>query len=149
METIIALPDRLFYGTSIATNILVLSKHKESTEIQFIDATSEQFYKKDVNNNILTEEHITALLELFASKQALPNISTTVDYRTIVENSYNLSVKTYLGERTVVQETEAEEETDIRELNTTIEEIVKKIDTLRTDINEQIRAVEHLARRAL
>lgn len=149
VETIIALPDRLFYGTSIATNILVLSKHKESTEIQFIDATSEQFYKKDVNNNILTEEHITALLEIFASKQALPNISTTVDYRTIVENGYNLSVKTYLGERTVVQETEAEEETDIRELNTTIEEIVKKIDTLRTDINEQIRAVEHLARRAL
>lgn len=58
METVIALAPNLFYGTTIAVNIMVLSKHKTDTKIQFIDASGEEFYKKETNNNVLTEEHI-------------------------------------------------------------------------------------------
>jgi len=145
VETIIALPDRLFYGTSIATNILVLSKHKSDQLIQFIDASGEQFYKKEVNNNILTNEHIDHLLEIFASKRHIPHVATTVDYNRIVENGYNLAVTTYL-EGTTVQESE-EEEVDISQLNTTLAEMVKKIDSLRADIDALIGAINRLEHR--
>ena len=58
VETVIALAPNLFFGTSIAVNILVLSKHKTDNTIQFIDASGEDFYKKETNNNILNNEHI-------------------------------------------------------------------------------------------
>ena len=60
VETVISLAPNLFYGTSIAVNILVLSKHKTDTKIQFIDASGEEFYKKETNNNVLSQEHIDA-----------------------------------------------------------------------------------------
>ena len=69
VETVISLAPNLFYGTSIAVNILVLSKHKTETNIQFIDASGEEFYKKEMNNNILLQEHIDALMQLFDSKE--------------------------------------------------------------------------------
>ena len=58
VETIISLPSNLFYGTSIAVNILVLSKHKSDTKIQFIDASGEGFFTKETNNNVLEDKHI-------------------------------------------------------------------------------------------
>lgn len=61
VETVISLAPNLFYGTSIAVNILVLSKHKTDTKIQFIDASGEEFYKKETNNNVLSQEHIDAM----------------------------------------------------------------------------------------
>ena len=61
VETVISLAPNLFYGTSIAVNILVLSKHKTDTKIQFIDASGEEFYKKETNNNVLSQEHICLL----------------------------------------------------------------------------------------
>ena len=63
---LIALAPNLFFGTSIAVNILVLSKHKSDTKTQFIDASGTDYFKKETNNNILTPEHIDAILELFA-----------------------------------------------------------------------------------
>jgi Type I restriction-modification system methyltransferase subunit len=56
VETVIALAPNLFFGTSIAVNILVLSKHKTDTLTQFIDASC--LFKKQTNNNILTDDHI-------------------------------------------------------------------------------------------
>ena len=79
VETVIALAPNLFYGTSIAVNIMVLSKHKTDTKIQFIDASGEEFYKKETNNNILTEEHIENILRLFADKKDKEYISKSVD----------------------------------------------------------------------
>lgn len=63
VESVIALSANLFYGTSIATNILVLSKHKTDTKTQFIDASD--LFKKETNNNVLTDEHIAQILKLF------------------------------------------------------------------------------------
>lgn len=61
VEAVISLAPNLFFGTSIAVNILVLSKHKTETKTQFIDASGEDYFKKETNNNILTEEHINAI----------------------------------------------------------------------------------------
>lgn len=46
VEAVISLAPNLFFGTSIAVNILVLSKHKTETKTQFIDASGEDYFKK-------------------------------------------------------------------------------------------------------
>ncbi|MBC1112629.1 N-6 DNA methylase, partial [Escherichia coli] len=67
VETVISLAPNLFFGTTIAVNILVLSKHKTDTKVQFIDAS--ELFKKETNNNILTDAHIEQIMQVFASKE--------------------------------------------------------------------------------
>ncbi len=88
VETVISLAPNLFYGTSIAVNILVLSKHKTDTKIQFIDASGEEFYKKETNNNVLSQEHIDAIMQLFDSKEEKEYVSQNVDNEKIAEGKY-------------------------------------------------------------
>ena len=83
VETVISLAPNLFYGTSIAVNILVLSKHKTDTKIQFIDASGEEFYKKETNNNVLSQEHIDAIMQLFDSKEEKEYLELQTRARTI------------------------------------------------------------------
>ena len=96
VETVISLAPNLFYGTSIAVNILVLSKHKTDTKTQFIDASGEEFYKKETNNNILTPDHIEAIMHLFGSKEDVDHVSKSVDNDKIAQKNYNLSVSSYV-----------------------------------------------------
>jgi type I restriction enzyme M protein len=133
VETVIALPPNLFYGTSIAVNILVLSKHKADTKTQFIDASGEDFFKKETNNNILTDEHINRIVDIFGNKKEVQHIATSVDNLKIAENDYNLSVSSY------VEAEDKREIIDIVKLNEEIEQTVQRIDTLRADINEIIK----------
>lgn len=133
VETIIALASNLFYGTSIAVNILVLSKHKgNDTRTQFIDATGSDFFKKQANNNILEEEHIEKIIRIFDAKEDVANVSKTVDNKIIAENDYNLSVSSY------VEVKETRQETDIKELNERIRRIVARENELRTEIDKII-----------
>ena len=96
VESIIALPANLFYGTAISVNILVLSKNKTNTKTQFIDASGEDFFKKVTNNNILEEEHIDMIMDIFDSKDDFVHISTTIDNNKIALNNYDLSVSSYI-----------------------------------------------------
>ena len=96
VETVIALPPNLFYGTSISVNILVLSKHKADTRTQFIDASGAEFYKKETNNNVLLAEHIERIVEIFGAKEEVPHVATSVDNKQITESDYSLSVSTYV-----------------------------------------------------
>lgn len=136
VETVIALAPNLFYGTSIAVNILVLSKHKTDTEIQFIDASGENFYKKETNNNSLTSEHIEEIIELFASKKDREYISKSVDNDKIAEENYNLSVSSY------VEAKDTREKIDIVKLNAEIREIVAREQALRDKIDKIIAELE-------
>lgn len=99
VETVISLAPNLFYGTSIAVNILVLSKHKTETNIQFIDASGEEFYKKEMNNNILLQEHIDAIMQLFDSKEEKEYVSKNIDNEKIAEGNYDLSVSSYVDKK--------------------------------------------------
>ncbi len=132
IETVISLPPNLFYGTSIAVNILVLSKHKADTKIQFIDASGEEFYKKETNNNILTEKHIQAIIQLFANKEDKEYVAKSVNNDKIAEENYNLSVSSY------VKAKDTREIIDINILNAEIKKTVKNIDNLRAEIDEII-----------
>lgn len=136
VETVISLAPNLFYGTSIAVNILVLSKHKADTKIQFIDASGEDFYKKETNNNILTSEHIETIIEIFDSKEDREYVSKSVDNDKIAEENYNLSVNSY------VEAKDTREVIDIKVLNVEIKKIVSNIDKLRAGIDEIIAEIK-------
>ena len=136
VETVISLPANLFYGTSIAVNILVLSKNKTENKTQFIDASGEDFFKKETNNNVLTDEHIAKIIDLFAKKENVEYLSAWVDNEKIAENDYNLSVSAY------VEAKDIREIIDIRQLNAEVAQTVARIDSLRADINEIISQLE-------
>lgn len=136
VETVIALPPNLFYGTSIAVNILVLSKHKMNATTQFINASGEDFFKKETNNNILLPEHIERIVGIFGNKDEVDHVATSVDNYTIAENDYNLSVGTY------VEAEDTREVIDIVKLNEEVAQTVRRIDALRADINKIIKEIE-------
>ena len=136
VETVISLAPNLFFGTSIAVNILVLSKHKTDNRTQFIDASGEDFFKKATNNNVMTDEHIKKIMDIFDSKEDVPHIAVTIDNGKIVEYDYNLSVSSYVEAR------DTREKIDITVLNKEISETVEKIDALRADIDEIVKEIE-------
>ena len=136
VETVISLPPNLFYGTTIAVNILVLSKHKSDTQTQFIEASGEGFFKKETNNNVLLPEHIDRIVEIFGDKEEVQYVATSVDNSVIAENDYDLSVNKY------VESEDKREVIDIVKLNAEVAQTVKRIDVLRADIDSIIKELE-------
>ncbi|QBQ41267.1 type I restriction-modification system subunit M [Sphingobacterium psychroaquaticum] len=136
VETVISLAPNLFYGTTIAVNILVLSKHKSDTKTQFIDASGEAFYKKVTNNNKLEPNHIDAVLNIFDSKENIDHVAVTIDNEKIAENEYNLSVSSYVAAENM------REVVKIEELNNELDSTVKSIDVLRNSIATIIKKIE-------
>lgn len=136
IETVISLAPNLFFGTSIAVNILVLSKHKTATQTQFIDVSGENFYKKVTNNNVLTDEHIDKIMEMFDSKEDIEHVAKSIDNQTIAENDYNLSVSSYIEAK------DNREKFNIEDLNNEIATTVEKINTLRSEIELIINEIE-------
>lgn len=134
VETVIALAPNLFYGTSIAVNILVLSKNKTANQTQFIDAS--KLFKKETNNNILTDEHINQIVQTFADKSETVHFSINVADSQIAENDFNLSVSSY------VEAEDTREKIDIAVLNEEIRQTVSKIAALRQSIDEIIAEIE-------
>ncbi|MCO8058009.1 type I restriction-modification system subunit M [Acinetobacter towneri] len=134
VETVISLAPNLFYGTSIAVNILVLSKHKTDMSTQFIDASG--LFKKETNNNILTEQHIEEIMQVFDRKNNVDHFAMSVPFEKIKENGYNLSVSSY------VEAKDTREVIDIVQLNTELKVTVAKIDQLRKDIDAIVAEIE-------
>ena len=134
VETVISLAPNLFFGTTIAVNILVLSKHKTDTSIQFIDASG--LFKKETNNNVLTDAHIQQIMAVFDSQENVDYLTRSVPLGKIADNDYNLSVSSY------VKAEDTSEKTDITQLNAELETTVAKIDQLRTDIDAIVAKIE-------
>lgn len=135
VETVISLAPNLFYGTSIAVNILVLSKHKPDTKTQFIDASGEEFFKKVTNNNVLEDKHIEKIMGIFDSKEDVEYIAKSIDNKQIAENDYNLSVSSY------VEAKDNREKVDITKLNAEISKTVERINVLRADIDTIVKEI--------
>lgn len=134
VETVISLAPNLFFGTTIAVNILVLSKHKTDTKTQFIDASG--LFKKETNNNVLTEQHIEAIMDAFDSKANTDHLAKSVDYQEVVDKDYILSVSSY------VEAEDTREKIDITQLNAELKTTASKIDQLRKDIDEIVAEIE-------
>ncbi|MDN6327537.1 MAG: type I restriction-modification system subunit M [Alkalibacterium sp.] len=136
VETVISLAPNLFFGTSIAVNILVLSKHKTDNKTQFIDVSGEDFFKKETNNNELLDTHIEQIMKMFDSKDEVAQVATTIDNTKIAENDYNLSVNSYIEPK------DTREKIDIEVLNKEVAKSVKKIDMLRSEIDTIVNEIE-------
>jgi type I restriction enzyme M protein len=136
VETVISVAPNLFFGTSIAVTLLVLSKHKTENITQFIDASGEEFFKKATNNNVLTDEHIAKIMDIFDKKEDMPHIAISVDNTRISENDYNLSVSSYIEAK------DNREQVDITMLNAEVSQTVEKINALRADIDAIIKEIE-------
>lgn len=134
IDTIIQLPDNLFFGTSIATCIMVLKKSRPDTNVLFIDASKE--FIKVTNNNKLSEENIENIVEIFTNRESIQYVSKLVKYDKVKEQNYNLSVSTY------VEKEDTKEKVDIKALNSKIEEIVKRENELRIEIDKIIKEIE-------
>jgi type I restriction enzyme M protein len=134
VETVISLAPNLFFGTTIAVTILVLSKHKSNTDTQFIDASG--LFKKETNNNTLTDAHIEQIMAVFDSKANLDHFAQSVPFERLVANGYNLSVSSY------VEAEDTREVTDISALNAELETTVARINQLRKDIDAIVAEIE-------
>lgn len=134
VETVISLAPNLFFGTSIAVNILVLSKHKADNTTQFIDASA--LFKKETNNNVLLDEHIEQIIQAFDSKANSDHFARSVRNEDIKKNDYNLSVSSY------VEAKDTREVIDIVTLNAELKTTVAKIDQLRKDIDAIVAEIE-------
>ncbi|MBQ5585839.1 MAG: type I restriction-modification system subunit M [Selenomonadaceae bacterium] len=134
VDCIIQLPSNLFFGTSIATCIMVLKKGKSDNTTIFIDATKECI--KVTNNNRLTEDNLQKIVSAFAKREEIKHFSHVASYEEIAENDYNLSVSTY------VEAEDTREVINIKELNAEIEEIVLREAELRDAIRNIIEEIE-------
>lgn len=134
VDAVIQLPENLFFGTSIATCVLVMAKNKTENKVLFIDASNE--FKKVTNNDILEEENINKIVDEFRNRKEIEYFSRYVSRDETAENDYNLSVSTY------VEKEDTREKIDIKVLNKEIEETVEKINKLRASINQIVRELE-------
>lgn len=134
VESVIALPSNLFYGTTIAVNILVLSKHKRDTSTQFIDASG--LFKKETNNNVLRDSDIEQIMQVFDSKVNLAHFAQLVPLERVAANDYNLSVSSYVDAK------DSREVVNIDQLNAELRTTVARIDRLRKEIDAIVAEID-------
>ena len=134
IDCIIQLPSNLFFGTSIATCIMVLKKGKTDNKVLFIDASSECV--KVTNNNKLTPENINKIVDTSAQRAEEAHFSHLAEYSEVQENDYNLSVSTY------VEAKDTREKIDIVKLNAEIAQIVARENELRAAIDQIVAEIE-------
>ena len=134
VDTVIQLPSDLFFGTSIATCILVLKKNKSDNNILFVDASEECV--RNTNKNKLSEENINNIVNLLKDRKTVENKSYLATYDEVKENDYNISVNSYLkinGEETAI---------DIEEVNKKLAEVVPRQQQIRKELEEIIKELE-------
>lgn len=134
VDAVIQLPPDLFFGTTIATCIIVLKKSKTDNKTLFLDASAE--FVRGGNKNKLSETNRLKILDAFSKREDAEFFAKLVDNKTITENDYNIAVSSY-----VVSE-DKREVIDITELNERIKNIVTRQQELRTAIDEIVRDIE-------
>lgn len=134
VDTVIQLPSDLFFGTSIATCILVLKKNKSDNNILFVDASNECV--RNTNKNKLSEENINNIISLLKDRKSIENKSYLATYEEIKDNDYNISVNSYLKTNT------EDKKIDIEEVNKKLAEVVPRQQQIRKELEEIIKELE-------
>ena len=101
LDTVIGLPENLFYGTSIPACILVFKKNRPTTDVLFIDASKTDEagnprYIKATNQNELGQEHIDAIVDAYHSRTEQPGFVHVATREEIQKNEYNLNIPRYV-----------------------------------------------------
>src|SRR5574344_424720 len=134
VDTIIQLPSDLFFGTSIATCVLVLKKNKTDNNILFVDASEECV--RNTNKNKLSQDNIDNIINLLKSRVSVEYKSYLATYEEVKENDYNISVNSYLKSK------DTNPKIDIKEVNRKLAEIVPREEKIRKELEEIIRDLE-------
>ena len=134
VDTVIQLPSDLFFGTPIATCILVLKKNKLDNNILFVDASNECV--RNTNKNKLSEKNINNIISLLKDRKSVENKSYLATYEEIKDNDYNISVNSYLKTNT------EDKKIDINEVNRKLAEIVPRQQQIREELEEIIKELE-------
>jgi len=134
VDCVIQLPGNLFFGTSIATCIMVLKRSKSENNTLFIDASKE--FVKITNNNKLTPDNISKIVDAYTGRETVEHFTRLVPNSEIAEQGYNLSVSSY------VEQEDTREVINITELNAEIERIVTRSDVLRKEIAAIVAEIE-------
>lgn len=134
VDTVIQLPPDLFFGTSIATCILVLKKNKSDNNILFVDASDE--FTRNTNKNKLSDENINNIVDLLKDRKSIESKSYLATYDEVKENDYNISVNSYLKTNT------EDNKIDIAEVNKMLSEVVPKQEQIRKELEEIIKELE-------
>jgi type I restriction enzyme M protein len=127
VDTVIQLPPDLFFGTTIATCIIVLKKSKRDNKTLFIDASAE--FVHSGNKNKLTEANQKRILNAFAERRDIAHFARLVENGEIAENGYNIAVSSW------VEQEDTREKVDIMALNAEIARIVTHQQELRAQID--------------
>ena len=134
VDCVIQLPSNLFFGTSIATCIMVMKKNKADSKVLFIDASDECV--KVTNNNKLTPGNLDNIVNAFVQRLEKAHFTYLATYEEIREGNYNLSVSSY------VEAKDTREKIDIKKLNAEIKQIVAREQVLRDEIDKIIAEIE-------
>ena len=129
VDAVIQLPPDLFFGTTIATCIIILKKSKHDNATLFIDASAE--FVRSGNKNKLLPEHQQKILAAFTGRQSMEHFARLVENGDIAANGYNIAVSSY------VEQKDEREAVDIRVLNAKISRIVER----QAELREQIDAI--------
>ena len=134
VDTVIQLPPDLFFGTTIATCIIVLKRSKSDNAILFIDASAE--FARSGNKNKLTASHQQKILDAFIRRENIDHFTQLVENSAIAENSYNIAVSGY------VKQEDNRKVVDIKALNAEIARIVARQAELRSQIDAIVADLE-------
>jgi type I restriction enzyme M protein len=134
VDTVIQLPPDLFFGTTIATCIIVLKKSKDDNAVLFIDASAE--FKRVGSKNKLTSGNQQYILDTFTARVDADYFAKLVANEDIAANGYNIAVSSY------VKQEDTREVIDITELNAEIARIVVRQTELRESIDLIVAGLE-------
>ncbi len=134
IDAVIQLPPDLFFGTTIATCVIVLKKSKTDNSVLFIDASAE--FERVGNKNKLTEANRQKILAAYTNRQTVEHYVQLVVSEDIAANEYNIAVSSY------VEQEDTREVVDITELNAEIARIVARQQVLRAAIDEIVADLE-------
>lgn len=134
VDAVIQLPPDLFFGTTIATCIIVLKKSKHDNATLFIDASAE--FTRSGNKNKLLDAHQQKILDAFTQRKSIEHFARLVENSAIAENGYNIAVSSY------VEQQDTREAVDIKQLNAEIARIVARQAELRTAIDAIVADLE-------
>ncbi|RJT97375.1 type I restriction-modification system subunit M [Arthrobacter frigidicola] len=134
VDTVIQLPPDLFFGTTIATCILVLKKSKTDNDVLFVNASKE--YDRVGNKNKLTPDNQKSILGAVEARVDVQHFAKRVSNEVIASNNYNIAASSY------VETEDNREVVDITALNAEIAQIVARQADLRTSIDAIVADLE-------
>ncbi|KAA1245837.1 type I restriction-modification system subunit M [Aquimarina sp. RZ0] len=127
LDAVIGLPPNIFFGTSIPTCILVLSKCRVNNDnILFIDASKE--FEKDGNKNKLQPKHIEKIVNSYRERSTIDKFSYVATLDEVIENDYNLNIPRY------VDTFEEEEPIDLDVVSEKLKEVAEALEATDTTI---------------